>query len=391
MPKIRKESLFMRLKNNIYLMYAIALLQGMVFYAPIATLYRQANGLSIFQITLIETISYLLCILLEMPWGVVADKIGYKKTMTFCCMLFFLSKLVFWKSTSFAGFLLERIMLSVVIAGLSGVDTSILYLSCGDGQSQKIFSIYNSLGVIGMMIASLIFSLFVGDNYYLAAFLTVISYGLAAIISLLLEEVKQERNDYDLVGFKNIFLQIIQNKKLIVFLIAVAFITQTHQTIAVFLNQIQYIKCGLSASTIGYVYILITLAGLLGVFSAHITNKVGVRKIGSIFYFTAITTCIILGFTSNAILSIICILALEIVNSLFQPYQLELQNQHISTNNRATELSIYAMIIDGISAITSLLFGGLAKLSLEYAFNFGGLICFIGLLLFSTSIIIQKG
>lgn len=31
-------------KRNIRLMYAIALLQGMVFYGPIATLYRQTAG-----------------------------------------------------------------------------------------------------------------------------------------------------------------------------------------------------------------------------------------------------------------------------------------------------------------------------------------------------------
>lgn len=30
-------------------MYAMALLQGMVFYSPIATLYRQAQGVSAFK------------------------------------------------------------------------------------------------------------------------------------------------------------------------------------------------------------------------------------------------------------------------------------------------------------------------------------------------------
>ena len=53
-------------------------LHGMVFYGAIATLYRQAQGVTIFQITLIESISYALCIALEVPWGVVADRIGYK-------------------------------------------------------------------------------------------------------------------------------------------------------------------------------------------------------------------------------------------------------------------------------------------------------------------------
>ena len=69
------------MKRNIYLMYAIAFLQGMVFYGPVATLYRQAQGVSVFQITLIESISLILCILLEVVWGVIADKIGDRKSV----------------------------------------------------------------------------------------------------------------------------------------------------------------------------------------------------------------------------------------------------------------------------------------------------------------------
>ena len=65
-------------------MYAIALLQGMVFYGPIATLYRQAKGVSVLQITIIESVSLTLCLLLEFPWGILADQIGYKRTILLC-------------------------------------------------------------------------------------------------------------------------------------------------------------------------------------------------------------------------------------------------------------------------------------------------------------------
>ncbi len=94
----------MRRKKNIYLMYAIVLLQGMVFYGPIATLYRQANGLSVFQIALIESISYFLCIIFEIPWGIVADRIGYKKTMCFCCGLFLFLNWYFGEQIAFFAF-----------------------------------------------------------------------------------------------------------------------------------------------------------------------------------------------------------------------------------------------------------------------------------------------
>ena len=79
------------IKRNIRILWAIALLQGMVFYAPVATLYRQAAGLGIFYITLIESISLWLTICLEIPWGWLADRIGYRKTMLTCCGLYFVS------------------------------------------------------------------------------------------------------------------------------------------------------------------------------------------------------------------------------------------------------------------------------------------------------------
>lgn len=373
----------MNRKENIYLMYAIVFLQGMVFYGPIATLYRQVSGISVFQIALIESISYILCILFEIPWGIVADKIGYKKTMIFCCSLYFVSKLVFWKADGFVDFLLERIMLSIVIAGLSGVDTSILYLSCKNGESQKVFGIYNSLGTAGMLMASFVFSVFVGDYYRVAAFLTVISYGLAALLSFFLSEVKSEETKrICLAEFQDTLLRIIRNKPLIIFLIAVACMTQTHQTITVFLNQIQYVKCGLSAANMGFVYIVITLAGMFGVFSHSVTRKISVKFAGAAFLMVVFLSCIVLGFTSSAILSVCAILVINLTASLFQPLQAEQQNKQVMSDNRATELSIYAIIIDMICAGTSLLYGAFAKFSLESAFLLGAAISLVGLILF---------
>ena len=373
----------MKSKKNIYLMYAIALLQGMVFYGSIATLYRQANGITVFQITLIESISYILCIALEIPWGIVADKIGYKKTLCFCCTLYFVSKLVFWQADGFLDFLVERIMLSVVVAGMSGVDTSILYLSCEEGESQKVFGIYNSLGTVGLLSSALVFSALVGNNYRMAAFLTVISYGVAAILSLLLTEVKEKSpKRASLSQFKEIFFGVLRNKKLIMLLVSVAFITQTHQTITVFLNQVKYENCGLSDSNIGYIYIAITLIGLLGIFSSKLTRKLGVKLTGALLYLTIILSCVMLGLTNVAVLSVLGVLLINVANGLFQPLQMERQNKQVVSSNRATELSIYAMIIDGVGAGTSVMFGALTKISLSAAFFGGAMLCLFGVVLF---------
>ncbi|MCM1136572.1 MAG: MFS transporter [Clostridium sp.] len=368
------------MKNkNIYLMYAIALLQGMVFYGPVATLYRQAQGVSVLQITVIESISLILCLVLEFPWGVIADKIGYKNTILFCCALYFVSKIVFWQASGFLGFLLERVMLSVVIAGLSGVDTAFLYLSCKEGESQRVFGIYNSLGMAGLLFASLLFSVFIGNNYQLAGFLTVVSYGIAALLSFGLAEVKKEKTEAS--GVQSMLLpikQIMKNKNLILFLIGIALLNETHQTITVFLNQLQYEKCGLSSAAMGYIYIFVTVAGLCGTWSFKLTKVLGKFRLAVFLYTLAGLSCILLAFTDSAWLSVLGILVLRISFSLFQPLQTEFQNEQIQAENRATALSINAVIIDSVGAGTNIVFGMLAEKSLFGTFLFGGGLCALG-------------
>jgi len=371
------------MKKNIYLMYAISLLQGMVFYGPVATLYRQAQGVSIFQITVIESVSLLLCLLLEIPLGVAADKIGYKRTMILCCWLYFLSKLVFWQAADFMGFLLERVMLSVVMAGLSGVDVSILYLSCEEGKSQRVFGVYNGLLTAGLLIASLVFSVFVKDDYKLAGGLTAVSYALAALASLFLTEVRpKEARALSRSTFKAALTQVLKDRHLLLLLAAIAFLSETHQTLTVFLSQLQYVRCGLSSAAIGYLYAAVTVAGLTGMCSAIFTRQAGMRTAGNLLYAAAAVSCAVLAFTGSAALSVGSILTLRISNSLFQPLQMEQQNRHVHTDNRATALSINAMIIDSVGVGTNLAFGALAQSRLSAAFLFGTGLCAAGGLLF---------
>lgn len=373
---------FVMLKKNIYLMYAISCLQGMVFYGPIATLYRQAQGVTVFEITLIESISLALCLLLELPWGIIADRIGYKKTMIICCLLYFISKIIFWRADTFILFLLERILLSVVIAGLSGVDTSILYLSSRDSDSQKVFGIYNSLSMAGLLAAAFIYSALIGDDYRLAGFMTVISYGIAAILALFLTEVAEEAPERTTVkNFCATLRQILSDKYLILLLLGIAFLNETHQTVTVFLNQLIYIKVGISNTVIGYLYIIVTIVGMCGVYSSAMTRKTGKTVLIRICFLSAAAACVLLALTDSILGAVLGILVLRAAFSLFTPLQTQMQNDQITTPNRASALSINAVMIDSAGIGTNLIFGALAEKNLMWALLFGAFLCFCGLIL----------
>ena len=380
-----KRKVFM-IKRNIYLLWGIALLQGMVFYAPVATLYRQAAGLGIFHITLIESISLGVMLMLEIPWGWLADRIGYRKTMLACCFLFFLSKIVFWKAERFSGFLLERLMLSVVCAGLSGVDSSMLYLSCAEDDSHRVFSIYENLGQLGMLFAAGIYALWIGDDYRLAGFLTVLSYGAAAVLSLGLTEVvsRQEirANPRNMLSVIKVQLG---NPGVLLLLLAVGLLNETHQTITVFLSQLQYSKAGMTHGRISLAYILVNLTALAGGFSARLCRKTGAKILGTGLLTLAAMSCLVLGLLPLPVTSVLAVILLRLCFSLMQPLHMDLQNKQITGQDRATALSMNAVVMESLGIFLNLIFGRVAELRLPAAMVLGAVFCVMGAILYWLS------
>lgn len=361
----------------------MALLQGMVFYGPVATLYRQAAGVSLGQIALIESISLALCMALELPWGVLADRIGYRRTLVLCSGLYFVSKLIFWQAEGFGGFLLERLLLSVVIAGLSGVDTGFLYLSCPPEEAQQVFGVYNNMTTMGLLFASGVYTLLVGEDYRLAGLLTAVSYGLAALLALGLKEVPREaREEKHAAGaFYEAIRGLFRDKRYLLFLIGVALVNGVHQMVTVFLNQPQYVRSGLSERTIGAVYIGVTLCGLLGGFSARLTNRMGERRALVLFFLVLLAGCLALAWTVSPVLSVFSVAAIRVSFNLLQPLQTQIQNRTVTVPDRAAALSANALLLDSVGVAENLALGRAADVSLSGAFLLAAGLCLAALLL----------
>ena len=152
-----------------------AFLQGMVFYGPVASLYRTQAGLAMGDIALIESVYYLLVVALELPLGAAAARLGYKRMLAVCSAVFFLSKLVFWRAGSFGAFLAERVMLAFVGAGLSGCDTAYLYMAAGPKRAQRALGLYGAAGMAGLVAATAAFTLFFSAGYRQAALATAVA------------------------------------------------------------------------------------------------------------------------------------------------------------------------------------------------------------------------
>lgn len=362
----------MNKRINIYLLNIIVFLQGLVFYAPVATIYRENRGISISQIFLIESIYMILIILLEIPWGIFADKYGYKKTLVLSNLIFFISKIVFFKADSFSMFLLERFLLAAAISGLSGCDSTVLYLSLDENDnSEKAFARYGFFSNVGFLLGSVISTFIINLSIDLSAYYTIIPYGLAFIISLFLLDVKGESKKSKGILFN--IKEAISKKEIIILILGIALVAEVVQSITVFLNQGIYIRSGIDIKYFGIMLAGIQIIGLISVKSYKITKQIGQRKSILLFMIFILISLLSLVFIKNPILAFISIAIISTSIGFIEPIFMDIQNKSIKIADRATILSIYSIIGSIVSAIVSPIIGSASNASLDI----GIFTCFI--------------
>ncbi len=356
-------------KKNIGLLCAITFLQGMVFYAAVATLYRQAAGLDIFEITAIEAASVALSLALEVPWGWAADRIGYKKTMILCNLLFLVTKLIFWQADSLIAFLTERLTLAVCISGLSGVDESMLYLSTPEGSARKNLGFYHAAGEAGVLLSGVLYTSFLSERYRDAAMWTVLTYAIAAGLTFFLCEVhpseKKTRHRLPIRSLAGAHFAI---PGMLLLVLCGSLLTETVHCVTIYFSQLQYLRCGLGDAAIGAAFIIVSAAGLSGPLSDKVFRSSGKRAGGALLLLCSL--CMGgLALTQSGPLSLLLITAAAFLAALFTPLCSEMIQHLIQTPERATVLSLNAMVQDSLIVLLDLGLGRAARASLPAAFG----------------------
>ncbi|MBE6082491.1 MAG: MFS transporter [Tissierellaceae bacterium] len=360
------EVLKLNKNKNIHILCIIAFLQGLVFYGPISTLFRQNRGLSLNDIFVIETVYVILLFIFEIPWGYIADRIGYRWTLIISFFLFFLSKIVFYSAHSFDGFLFERIILALAISGISGCDSALIYTSVDEMDSNRAFSLYNASSAGGFLAASFLNSIIVKYSMDLTALLTIIPYGAAFFISFFLKDSSHHVESQRISLTDNIKV-LKKNKNIIIFLISMALISESTHSICVYLNQPIYLRSSIDMKYFGFLTAFMQIACLLSARAYKLNEKVGTKKLYIVLISMIIGANVFLLYLKNGLLVVLMIFIIEGAFAVTQPLSNTIQNRSITVANRATFLSSYAMVGDIIGSISNLAVGKASDFSLNIA------------------------
>lgn len=369
----------MKADRNYLFLCIIAFLQGFVFYGPVATIYRQSRGISIYEIFLIESIFMVLMVVFEIPWGWFADRFGYKKTLVSALFLNFISKLIFYKAFSFGFFLLERVLLALSVSGVSGCDTALLYNSVDKEHSERAFGRYYALSTFGFLLATSASTFIVPISIDLTASLTVIPYGMSVLAALFLCEA--ETHSIERPSITRSLRRALNNRRMLLFMIAVALLSEVSHAVAVFLNQLQYQRSGIGIKYFGIIMAMIELLTMLSAKSYTVTKCIGQGKMVNLMAAGICIGTMLLVFTSSPAASIMLIAVVALCNAMIMPISSDIQNKSISTSDRATILSAYAMVVDIVSALINPVIGKTADMSIQLSFAVCSALAAIALLL----------
>lgn len=362
--------------RNIQIFLLWAFCQGMVFYSPAAALYRQAAGLDLFTIAALESVCMLTMLALEVPWGWLADRIGYRRTLVVSTGLLLLSKVVFWRAATVWGFLAERVLIGAATSGLSGCDSAYLY-TCTTGENAgKIFSRWEGAQNGGLLLAALSWPLLGGDLRR-SALWTVGSHVAAMLLVLGLgePEARQETPETPALCWREVFGRTAGQ---LGFLVAFLLFDETCQAVTVFYSQTIYRQAGIPTVWLGLLYALCMGAGLSGIWSHRLARRLGTARACGLLMALGSAACVLLAAELGALGAVCGVMLLRGVRAWVNPLALVLQNENAHPAGRAVQLSCNAMVLDLGAAMMEPVLGGLADRSMPLALCAGALCCLTG-------------
>jgi MFS family permease len=133
---------------------------------PIVVLFYKANGLSVSQVFILQSVYSLSIVLLEIPSGYFADVLGRKNTIAIGSVLGFIGFAIYSLSYGFWGFFVAEVVLGFGQSMISGADSALLYDSLVDAKQQdryikhegRMTSVGNfaeaSAGILGGLLAA---------------------------------------------------------------------------------------------------------------------------------------------------------------------------------------------------------------------------------------------
>ena len=356
--------------------------RSFTFFAPISVMFYCENGLSYFQIMILQSIYGMMTALFEIPSGALSDIIGRKKTLIFGTIMFAMAFACGSVGRSMALFVVMQVMAAAGQSCYSGTFVSLMYEDVIEDKSiiksvNHIFATMQSINISGVLLSALLSSVVVkmaGMRY--TYHLTLAAYIVTFVISLFLKDQRSGNDGKKSLGFSEYLFQLKQNYKCITEN-GIELIMMDLLLYAMFANTFSYIEQpiltgnGLNIELLGVVTVTMTVGVLIALkLFPYLERGISTQK--GIFAFTL--SAIILTFSNffinNIFFNVISFLFLTVVLRFREIILTNEINKYINNDSRATFMSVVSALQMAGMAALGLVAGKIADVSISYTIVF---------------------
>lgn len=333
-------------------------------------IYLQNFGWHIAEIAILQGVFTFFSAIFELPSGIIADKIGYKRALQLgelICIFYLISYFFPYNHiVVYIGFVCFALGLSLI----SGTDTSLLYNITNDNKFLKYMGFFNSLGILSVAFGNLIGG-WLAEKSWIVLFLISILFRVVALICItLFDTPKTTRADsiteknkaiklyvkrlYDFVRMKRTFKYILISSAFLM-----SSVTLSYQYMPVVLKQLK-----IATGHVSLIYAVVSVLGaLLSFFSAKLTNRLSSRVVAFTIFFISSLLFVGLGiFPYHSIITILCFMIPNILYELLSVIIDSAVHEDLIDDIRASSISLINFVNSILLAAGSLLVSLLSNL-----------------------------
>ena len=354
----------MKYKKNILLDHFHTFFRSFNVTQAMWLIFLYNRGFNIFEIALFEGIFHVTSVLFEIPTGAIADMFGRKISRVIGVLFFFAYIAIIISTDSFGFVALGFIFCSLSYVFESGAAEAIVYDTLNELEQENKFMkfmgtkevIYQVSGFLAMLVGGTIALLGYEMNFYVTGgFFLVALFMILAMKEVPMHNqerisIKKQVKKQFVVSFKTVF----QNKRLFLLIIVGALMTAPTTTVF-FFYQIYFDFNGVPIYLITiYIGLHSGASAIGGIFASRLENKFGEKKI---LYVVPLIISVSFWFILIPQITLIPFIVLGVMDSIFYIVLVDYMNRMVSSEVRATVLSVFGMMFSFIMIITFTLVG----------------------------------
>jgi MFS family permease len=350
------------LESNIWKLYIFKMLYGFFLSVPIIVLFWQENGLSMFEVMVLQGLFAVAVILLEVPSGYFADRYGRRNTLMTASVFATLGITAYSFGYGFIDFLIGETLWAVGVSLVSGADSAMFYDTLIELDQESTYKEKwgkaSSYYMFSAAIAAVAGGLIADINLRWALYAQIPIFAAMIPIAYSLKEPDHHRDvsGKEKKNMKAVVTEVFQRPKLRNLILYGAFIYAALK-IAFWFYQPYFKLSGLDVAVFGVIFASFNIVSALSSKYAHSIEEYLGKTVSLVMLMVMVVTSLSLMSSFVLSFSFVFIGLQQVVRGFSKPVISDYVNKIVDSETRSTILSTYSLLGRAFQALSMPLFG----------------------------------